>query len=135
MNTGRLIGAVIGVWLVRFLLNGLFYTQVIGGYFEQLAADHPGMFREVVPGYAAADLVFAVFFVLLFTRVSAGLGGRVKAGVTLGLCVAFLSPVLCLMYQFFSVTYLPLATAFTDASFQIIAHALQGAVAGLIYKS
>jgi hypothetical protein len=61
-------------------------------------------------------------------------GGGVKAGITLGVIVAMLSPVLGNLYQYYSVTYLPAGLAFTHSIFQLIAHAIEGGVAGLIYK-
>ena len=134
MNTGRFLGAALAVWIVRSILNGIFYTQVVGGQFQELSAAHPGMFREVIPGFIATDLIFAVVFAFLFVKVGAALGGGLKAGVILGVLVAILSPVIGNLYHYFSVTYMSADLATTDPIFQVIAHAIEGAVAGLVYK-
>lgn len=134
MNTGRVIGAALAVWLVRSVLNGVFYTQIVGGEYEKLFAAHPGVFREVIPAFVAADLLFAVVFVLLFAKVGSALGAGVKAGVTLGLFVAILSPVLGNIYMFYSFAVLPGGMAVADSVFQVIAHGVEGAAAGLTYK-
>jgi hypothetical protein len=134
MNTGRFAGAVIGVWIVRVALNATFYTQIAGRQFEQISSAHPGMFRTVIPAYIVTDLIFALVFGFLFVKVGAALGGGIKAGVTLGVIVAILSPVLGNLYQYYRVTYLPAGLAFTDSIFHLIAHTIEGGVAGLIYK-
>jgi hypothetical protein len=50
MNVGRFLASAAAVWLVRVALNWTFYTRVIGQQSQQIAAAHPGVFREVVPG-------------------------------------------------------------------------------------
>jgi hypothetical protein len=135
MNTGRFVGAALGVWIVRVALNWTFYTQVVGQQFEQISSAHPGMFRQVVPAYMVADLIFALVFACLFTKVGAAMGGGWKGGVKLGVAVAILSPIIGLIYQFYSVTYMPGNLSITDGVFQLVAHAIQGVVAGLIYKT
>ena len=62
------------------------------------------------------------------------MAGGIKAGVTLGVIVGILSPVLGNLYQYYSVTYLAAGLAFTDSIFHLIAHAIEGGVAGVIYK-
>ena len=57
------------------------------------------------------------------------------AGVKLGLLVAVLSPVIGSLYQYFSVTYMPIGLAAAESVFQLIAHAIEGGVAGAIYKT
>ena len=83
MNLSRFIGAVMGVWIVRAALNGLFYTQIVGQRYEQITSAHPDMFREVFAGYIVTDLIFAGAFAFLFVKVSPALGGGVMAGVKL----------------------------------------------------
>lgn len=134
MNMSRFLGAAISVWIVRVALNWTFYTQVVGQQYKQIASAHPGMFREVIPAYIFTDLLFAVVFAFLFVKVGAALGGGIKAGVTLGVIVAILSPVLGSLYQYYSSTFLPAGLVAMDSLFQVIAHAVEGAVAGLIYK-
>jgi hypothetical protein len=135
MNVGRFLASAAAVWLVRVALNWTFYTRVIGHQSQQIAAAHPGIFREVVPGLILTDLIFAVAFTYLFVKVGAALGGGRMAGVKLGLLVAVLSPVIGGLYQYFSVTYMAVGLTITESVFQIIAHAIEGAVAGAIYRT
>jgi hypothetical protein len=135
MNIGRFLVSAAAVWLVRVALNWTFYTRVIGQQSQQLAAAHPGVFRQVVPGFILTDLVFALAFTYLFVKVGAALGGGRMAGVKLGLLVAVLSPVIGSLYQYFSVTYMSVGLIAAESVFQIIAHATEGAVAGAIYKA
>ena len=135
MNVGRFLASAAAVWLVRVALNWTFYTRVISQQSQQIATAHPGIFREVVPGFILTDLVFALVFTYLFVKVGAALGGGRMAGVKLGLLVAVLSPVIGNLYQYFSVTYLSVGLMTAESVFQIIAHAIEGAVAGAIYKA
>ena len=134
MNRGRFIASAVAVWIVRVALNWTFYTRVIGQQSQQIAASHPGVFREVIPGFILTDLIFAVAFTYLFVKVGAALGGGRMAGVKLGLLVAVLSPVIGSLYQYFSVTYMSIGLMAAESVFQIIAHAIEGAVAGAMYK-
>lgn len=134
MNVGRFLASAAAVWLVRVALNWTFYTRVIGHQSQQIAAAHPGIFREVVPGLILTDLVFALVFTYLFVEVGAALGGGRMAGVKLGLLVAVLSPVIGNLYQYFSVTYMSVGLTVAESVFQLIAHAIEGAVAGTMYK-
>ncbi len=134
MNLGRFGAAALGVWVVRVALNWVFYTQIVRQQYEQVTSAHPDMFREVITGYIVTDLIFAVAFAFLFVKVSAALGGGVKAGVKLGIVVAILSPMVGILYQYFSFTFLPVGLVTADMIFQVIAHVIQGVVAGLIYK-
>src|SRR2546422_2535878 len=133
MNTGRFIGAAAGVRIVRVVLNWIFYAKIVGRQYANISSAHPGMLRMVIPAYVVTDLIFALAFVFLFVRVSAALGGGVKAGVILGLIVAVLSPVLGSLYDFYGVTYMPATLEVAGAIFQLVAHAVEGAVASLIY--
>ena len=135
MNIGRFVGAVVGVWIVRVLLNWIFYAKIVGRQYANISSAHPGMLRMVIPAYVVTDLIFALAFVFLFVRVSAALGGGVKAGVILGLIVAVLSPVLGSLYEYYGVTYMPATLEVAGAIFQLVAHAVEGAVASLIYGS
>ena len=135
MNIGRFLASAAAVWLVRVALNSTFYTRVIGQQSQQIAASHPGVFREVIPGFILTDLIFAVAFTYLFVKVGAALGGGRKAGVKLGLLVAVLSPVIGGLYQYFGVTYLSVGLIAAESVFQMIAHAIEGAVAGGMYKA
>jgi hypothetical protein len=134
MNVGRFLASAAAVWLVRVALNWTFYTRVIGQQSQQIAAAHPGTFREVVPGFILTDLIFALVFTYLFVKVGAALGGGRMAGAKLGLLVAVLSPVIGSLYQYFSVTYMSVGLFTAESVFQIIAHAIEGAVAGAMYK-
>ena len=84
MNITRYAGAVVAAFVVRTVLNGLFYTQVVGAQFEHIREEHEGLFREVTPAYVAADLLFALVFVLLLAKVGKALGGGPKGGALLG---------------------------------------------------
>ena len=53
----------------------------------------------------------------------------------LGLLVTVLSPVIGTLYRYFSVTYMPVGLTYGEAIFQVIAHAIEGAVAGAMYKA
>ncbi len=53
----------------------------------------------------------------------------------LGLLVAILSPVIGSLYQYFSVTYMQVGLTAAEIVFQLIAHAIEGGVAGVIYKT
>ena len=134
MNRGRFIASAVAVWIVRVALNWTFYTRVIGQQSQQIAAAHPGVFRQVVPGFILTDLIFALAFTFLFVKVGAALGGGRMAGVKLGLLVAVLSPVIGTLYRYFSVTYMLVGLTSMEAIFQVIAHAIEGAVAGATYK-
>ena len=135
MNAGRFAGAAVAVWVVRVALNWTFYTQVVGSQFKQIADAHPGVFREVIPAYIMIDLLFALVFVALFAKVGSACGGGAKAGAKLGVIVAMLSPVLGILYQYYSFTFIQPGLAATEAIFQLVATAVQGVVAGLMYKT
>lgn len=135
MNTGRFVASAVAVWIVRVALNWTFYTKVIGAQAEHISAAHPGMFRQVVPAYILTDLLFALAFAYFFVKVGAAFGGGPMAGVKLGLLVAILSPIIGNLYQYFSVTYMPIGLAAAESVFQVIAHAIEGGVAGAIYKT
>jgi len=133
MNISRFVGAVVGVWIVRVALNWSFYAKVMGRQYAQISSAHPGMLRTVIPAYIVTDLIFALAFAFLFAKVGAALGGGVKGGVILGVIIAILSPVIGTLYEYYDVTYLPGSVEVASAIFQVIAHTVEGAVAGLIY--
>lgn len=135
MNTGRFFGAALAVWIVRVLLNYLFYGVLRASEYAALSEAHPGIFREVIPAYIAADLLFALVFVYLFAKVASCLGGGVKAGVVLGILVMMLSVLLGNIYIFYSFTVFSGASMVTDSIFQLVSHAISGALAGAVYKS
>jgi len=135
MNISRFVGAVVGVWIVRVALNWSFYAKVMGRQYAQISSAHPGMLRTVIPAYIVTDLIFALAFAFLFAKVGAALGGGVKGGVILGVIIAILSPVIGTLYEYYDVTYLPGSVEVASAIFQVIAHAIEGPVAGLIYGS
>jgi hypothetical protein len=135
MNISRFAAAVVGVWTVRVALNWIFYAKIIGGQNAQISAAHPGLFRTVIPAYIVIDLIFALAFAFLFVKAGAALGGGVKGGVILGVIIAILSPVIGTLYEYYGVTYLPGTMEVAIVIFQVIAHAVEGAVAGVIYGS
>lgn len=135
MNISRFGAAVVGVWIVRVVLNWAFYTKIVGRQYADISSAHPGMFRIVIPAYVVTDLIFALAFAFLFVKASTALGSGIKGGVILGLIVAVLSPVVGSLYEYYSVTYMPATLEVAGAVFQVIAHAVEGAIAGLIYGS
>ena len=135
MNTGRFVGASLVVFLVRTALNYVVYGQLLHGYYEEISAAHPGILREVIPAFIALDLVSAVLITWLIVKAGSAFGGGIKGGVILGILVAILSPVIGGLYFFFGVTYYPQNLLVIEVIYQIIAHAIQGALAAAIYKT
>jgi hypothetical protein len=135
MNAGRFVGASVAVFVVRTLLNSLFYGYLIHPRMEEMSAAHPGMFREVVPAFITLDLLAALLITWLVIKAGAAFGGGVKGGVILGILVALLSPVLNNLYYYFSTTYYPQDLLAIESIYQIVTHAVQGALAAAIYKT
>jgi len=135
MNTGRLVGAALAVWIVRVILNYLFYAVWMSDRYTAMSEAHPGIFREVIPAYIGADLLFAVVFVILFAKVASCLGGGVKGGVVLAILVAILSPLLGNVYIYYSFTIYSAGMMATDSIFQLVSHTASGVLAGAIYKN
>jgi len=54
--------------------------------------------------------------------------------VKLGVAIAILSPVTGRLYEYFGAAYLTFGLITFDWIYQVIAHAIQGALAGVIYK-
>jgi len=134
MNVGRFLGAVLGVWVVRTVLNFLFYGMAMSSQYEALAAAHPGVFREVIPGFIATDLVFALIFVYLWTKAGPCFGGGIKGGVIGGAWIGVLFGLVWNLYYFFGFTFMTATDVVIDAVYTIVAIAIQGAVAAAIYK-
>ena len=134
MNTGRFVGATLVVWIVRVVLNYVFYGVLMADQYQAIGAAHPGLVREVIPAFIAADLLFAVIFVLLFAKCGSALGGGVKAGLNLGILVAILSPLLANIYMFYSFTIFTPGYITIDSLFQLVSQVVSGGLAGAIYK-
>jgi len=135
MNAGRFVGASVAAFVVRAVLNAGFYGYLMHGEYERMAAAHPGMFREVVPAFLVLDLVAVLFITYLIVKAGSAFGGGIKGGVTIGVLAAILGPVLFSLYNYFSVTFYSVSFFATESVFQIVSHAIQGAVAAAIYKS
>jgi len=134
MNVGRYLGAVVAVAIVRVALNFLFYGIAMRARFEELAAEFPNVFREVIPGFIATDLLFALILVYLWAKAGPCFGGGIKGGVVGGAWIGVLFGVVGNLYYFFGFTY-PTATDIAiDAVYQIVSVAIQGAIAAAIYK-
>lgn len=135
MNVGRFVTAVLGVWIVRTVCNFLFYGLVMTSQYEVLAAEHPGIFREVIPGFIGTDLVFALFFVYLWTKAGAGFGGGLTGGAIYGCWIGLFFGLVWNLYYFFSFTFVSVGDIVTDAVYTVVAVTIQGAVAGALYKT
>ena len=129
---GRMILAVIAVFVTRDVLNVLFYGVLSAEQFKALQAAHPGIFREVVPAYVATDLIFAIIFVLFLMKVLPTFGGGLGGGVKAGIYVALLGAVLGDVYMYYGVTYMTPGMLVADMVFQLVSHTIQGAVGGLL---
>src|SRR5437868_3267281 len=112
-------------------MNAVFYGILLAPRFAAVAAQHPGMFRTVVPAY----LLFAIVFTLLFSKVGAGLGDGVTGGIALGLFVAILAPAIGSVYEYYSVTYVSAKLQWATVIYQVLAHIVQGIIAGALYKT
>ena len=135
MNAGRFVGASLAVFVARFAMNFLFYGMAMTGRYEEISAAHPGLMREVIPAFGALDLISAFLIVYLFVKAGSAFGGGIKGGVVLGIFIAILCPVIGGLYVFFSVTYYPADLLAIESVYQIVSHAIQGAVAAAIYKA
>ncbi|MFL6263989.1 MAG: metal ABC transporter permease [Thermoanaerobaculia bacterium] len=135
MNAGRFVGASVVVFVVRTLLNYVFYGVVTHGQYEEISAAHPGIFREVIPAYITIDLVAAFLLTYLIVRAASAFGGGIKGGVTLGVLIAILAPVIFNIYYFFSTTFYTVNMLTVESVYQIVSHAIQGALAAAIYKT
>jgi len=134
MNAGRFVGASVAVFIVRTLLNFLFYGVAMRGQYEAIAAAHPGLLRQVTPAFITIDLVVAFLLTYLLIKTAAVFGPGIKGGVVLSILLAILGPVAYLLYNFFGVTYYPVDLLTIESVYQIAAYAIQGAVAAAIYK-
>lgn len=134
MNIGRYLAAVLGVWVIRVVCNYLFYGVAMAEKYQELADAHPGIFREVIPAYIIIDLFVAVVFTFLVVKAVSAFGGGIKGGVTLGVVVALLSAVAANLYMFYSFTLFEVGDIAIDSVYQLVAIAIQGAVAAAIYK-
>ena len=135
MNAGRFVGAAVAVFVVRTLLNYLFFGVVLHGRYEAMATAHPGLFREVIPAFITLDLVSAVLITYLVVKAAGAFGGGIKGGATLGILYAVLAFVLGNLYWFFSVTFYALDLWAIESVYQVVVHAIQGAIAAAIYKT
>jgi len=135
MNTGRFVGASLAVFVVRTLMNTGFYGYAMHGRYEEMSNAHPGMFREVIPAYITLDLITAFILVYLIVKAASAFGGGMKGSVTVAVLVAILGPVMAGLYYYFSMTYYPADLVGMESVYQVIAYAIQGAVAAAIYKS
>lgn len=135
MNTGRYLLTVVVVWVVRVVCNWLFYGIAMMESYQELADAHPGIFREVIPAYIAIDLFVVIVFVFLVVKCGSCFGGGVKGGAMLGVLVALIAAVAVNAYMYYSFTIFGIGSTVLDAVYQLVAFAIQGAVAGAIYKS
>ena len=135
MRTGRFVGAALAVWIVRTVLNWLFYGQYMAELTTAVSAQWEGAFRQVVPAYILTDLLFALVFVWLWTRVGSAFAAGAKGGAGYGVVIGLLAAVIPSIYHFYSVTYITYPTWVTEIVYQLVAHAILGVVAALVYRS
>lgn len=135
MNVGRFVGAVLGVWAVRVGMNFLWYGVLMSGKHQDLMAQHPEVFREVIPGFIATDLIFALFLVYLWAKAGAAFGEGLKGGMIGGAWIGLFFGLTWSLYYFFSVTFMSVGDVAVDTVYTLITVAIQGAVAGVIYKA
>jgi hypothetical protein len=135
MNTGRFLGASVAVFVVRTVLNFVFYGKLMHGEYERLSAAHSDLFREVIPAYIAIDLIAALLIVYLIVKAASCFGGGMKGAVTLAIFLAILGPILYNVYFFFSVTFYTVNFFCIETVYLLVAYAIQGAVAAAIYKT
>ena len=134
MNTGRFVGAGVAVFVVRSILNYLFYGMLIHGQYEALDAAHPGIMREVIPAYLVLDLITAFVLVYLFVKAGAAFGGGMKGGVSIGIVLAIIA-IICNLYWFYSLQIYPPNLLGIETVYMLVAYAIQGAVAAAVYKT
>jgi hypothetical protein len=135
MNAGRFVGASVVVFIVRTVLNTLFYGFLMHGQYDAINAAHPGLFREVVPAFIAIDLLAALLLTYLVVKAAAAFGGGIKGGATVGVFLALLGPILFGLYYFFSVTFYTSNFFAIESIYQLVSYAIQGALAAAIYKN
>lgn len=135
MNTGRFVGAAVAVFVARFLMNYLFYGVLIHDQYQAISDAHQGMFREVIPAYAVFDLIAAFLIAYFVARAGTSFGSGIARGVTIGALLGIFGPVLGSLYYFFSTTYYPTSLLGTEIVYQLVAHAIQGAIAAAVYKT
>ena len=134
MKASRLAIAALATWLVRTVLNYLWFGVIMHSTFQRMYDAHPGMFREVIPAFVIADLLFAAIFVVLLAKVGGSLGGGVRAGIMLGAFLAVLGPAIGAIYEYYSLTYIPAQLEIIDAIYMVVNGAVAGAVAGAALK-
>ena len=134
MNAGRYAGAVIAVWIVRVAMNWLFYGMYMSPRMTAATAHWSGAFREVVPAYIIADLLFSIVFVWVWVKVCACFGGGTKGGAYYGFLIGLLAAVLPGVYSYYSVTYMSGALWVTDIVYGLVAGVVIGIVVALVYR-
>lgn len=134
MKGSKIALGIIAAFIVRALLSTVWFGVIRKGATDAMVAAHPGMFKSFTnpTPFIIADLIGTTIFVLLLSRVSAGLGGGIGAGVKLGIYVALLAPVLGSVYEYFSFSFADAQSFAIDGAFQIVAGAIVGAVAAAV---
>lgn len=134
MNVGRFFGAVVAVFVVRTGLNFLFYGVAMREKYEALMAEYPGVFRDGIAGFIVTDLLFALVLVYLWAKAGAAFGTGAKGGAIGGLWIGILVGVVSGLYWYFTFAFYTPTDYAIDAVYQVVSLAIQGAVAGLVYK-
>lgn len=134
MNTGRFVLASLVVWIVRTLLNWLFYGMLTAGEYQAIMDEHPGVFREVIPAYIATDLLVALVFTWLVVKAASCFGGGMAGAVKLGVGVALIAAVAGNLYLFYSLTVYSMQSMVIDSIYNLVLYAIMGTVAAAVYK-
>lgn len=135
MNMGRYLIAVLAVWIVRTVLNALWYGWYTAEAYAAAIEPYVGAFREVVPAYVTADLLFALVFVWLWVKVGAAFGSGAKAGGTYGFVIGLLAGVIPGIYWVYSLTVVTPGMWLQGVIFELVAGVLVGALAAVVYKA
>lgn len=134
MNVGRYLIAVLAVWIVRTALNALWYGWYTAEEYAAAIEPYAGAFREVVPAYVTADLLFALVFVWLWAKVGGAFGSGAKAGAAYGFVIGLLAGTIPGIYWVYSVTFVTTGMWLQGAIFELLAGVLVGVVAAVVYK-
>lgn len=135
MNMGRYLLAVLAVWVVRGLTGWLFWGNYMARQYEAATAAWRDAFREVIPAYVVADLLFALVFVWLWVKVASAFGGDARGGALYGFVVSLLASAVPSIYYVYSVTYISPSMWISELVVAILLGVVSGVLAAVVYKT